>query len=126
MTKSDIHSLNMAIGLAKLLCLPHEMERHIVLSSVICPFVCLFVTLSCCSISFEPLVGFTNNSAQISSMMSGCAVHMFNQGHFKIMFIVQGHTLYPVRSTSFEPHVGFRNNSAQISSMKGDMCSADV
>ena len=33
------------------------------------------------SISFEPLVGlFTNNFAQMSSMMRRCAVPMFDQG----------------------------------------------
>jgi len=34
-------------------------------------------------ISFEPLVGFSNNFAQMSSMMRGCAVPMFDQGRFK-------------------------------------------
>jgi len=33
-----------------------------------------------CSVSFEPLVGFTNYSAQMPSMMSRCAVQMFDQG----------------------------------------------
>jgi len=33
-----------------------------------------------CSISFEPLVGFTNYSTQMQSMMSRCAVLMFDQG----------------------------------------------
>ena len=36
------------------------------------------------SISFEPLVGFTNNFAQMSSMMRQCAVPMFDQGRFKV------------------------------------------
>ena len=36
------------------------------------------------SISFEPLVGFTNNFAQMSIMMRRCAVLMFNQGRFKV------------------------------------------
>ena len=36
------------------------------------------------SISFEPLVGFTNNFAQMSSMMRRCAVPMFDQGRFKV------------------------------------------
>ena len=36
------------------------------------------------SISFEPLVEFTNNSAQMLSMMRRCAVPMFDQGHFKV------------------------------------------
>jgi len=43
-------------------------------------------------ISFEPLVGFTNISAQMSSMMSQCAVLMFDQGRVKV--IVQGLTWY--------------------------------
>ena len=44
------------------------------------------------SISFKPLQGFINNSAQMSSMMCRCAVNMFDQGRFKV--IVQGLTLY--------------------------------
>jgi len=36
------------------------------------------------SISFEPLVGFTNNFAQMSSMMRRCAVLMFDQGRLKV------------------------------------------
>jgi len=36
------------------------------------------------SISFERLVGFTNNFAQMSSMMRRCAVSMFDQGRVKI------------------------------------------
>ena len=36
------------------------------------------------SISFRPLVGFTNNFAQMSSMMRRCAVPMFDQGRFKV------------------------------------------
>jgi len=51
----------------------------------IAPFVCLSVRLSVCpshfrvrSKSFEPLVGFTNNFAQMSSMMRQCAVPMFD------------------------------------------------
>jgi len=36
------------------------------------------------SISFEPLVGFANNFAQMSSMMRRCAVPMFDQGRFKV------------------------------------------
>jgi len=54
------------------LCLPHEMGRHIVFSSV----VCLSVRPSrfhVSSISFKPLMGFTNNFAQMSSMMRRCA-----------------------------------------------------
>jgi len=36
------------------------------------------------SISFEPLSGFTNNFAQMSSMMRRCAVSMFDQGRVKV------------------------------------------
>ena len=36
------------------------------------------------SISFEPLVGFTNNFAQMSSMMRPCAVSLFDQGRVKV------------------------------------------
>jgi len=39
-------------------------------------------------ISFEPLVGFTNNFAQMSSMMRRCTVLMFNQGWFKVKVTV--------------------------------------
>jgi len=42
------------------------------------------------SISFEPLVEFTNNSAQMSSIISRRAVHMFDQGQLKVKVIVQG------------------------------------
>jgi len=72
------------------------------------------------SIYFEPLVGFTNNSAQRSSMISRCALRMFDQGRFKVKVVVQGLTLYDcsfVRSLSFEPEVGFTINSAQMSTM---------
>ena len=128
------------------LCLPHEMGRHIVFSSVVCLSVRLTVrpsvrpsvrhtfvsalyllnpwwdfqiTLHKCqvwwddvqclcltkvgsrsrslfkikhcmtvfrvrSISFEPMEGFTNNFAQMSSMMRRCAVLRFDQGRFKV------------------------------------------
>jgi len=36
------------------------------------------------SISFEPLVGFTNNFAQMSIMMRRCAVSMFDPGRVKV------------------------------------------
>jgi len=55
---------------------PHEMGIHIVFSSVVCPSVHQSVSPShfrVRSISFEPLVGFTNNFAQMSSMMRRCA-----------------------------------------------------
>jgi len=73
------------------LCLPHEMGRHIVFSSVVCLSVRPSVRPSIRpshfrvrSISFEPLVGFTNNFAQMSSMMRRCAVFMFDQGWVKV------------------------------------------
>jgi len=57
----------------------------------VCLFARLFVCPSVCpplfqvrSISFEPLVGFTNNFAQMSSMIRRCAVPMFDQGQFKV------------------------------------------
>ena len=59
------------------------------------------------SISFEPMEGFTNNFAQMSSMMRWCAVLMFDQGRFKVK----------VRSISFEPLVGFTNNFARRSAI---------
>ena len=37
-----------------------------------------------CSISFERLVGFTNNFAQMSAMLRRCALPMFDQGWFKV------------------------------------------
>jgi len=56
------------------------------------------------SISFEPLVGFTNNFAQMlsitnyfaqmSAMMGRCAVPMFDQGRFKVRVTVKDLTLY--------------------------------
>ena len=36
------------------------------------------------SISFAPLVGFSNNLAQMTSMMRQCAVPMFDQGRVKV------------------------------------------
>jgi len=36
------------------------------------------------SISFEPLVGFTNGFAQMSSIMRRCAVPRLDQGRFKV------------------------------------------
>jgi len=53
--------------------------------------VCIFVCPSrfrVCSISFEPLVGFTNNFAQMSSMMRQCAVPLFDQGRLKVKVTV--------------------------------------
>ena len=44
-------------------------------------------------ISFEPLVGFTTNCAQILNMIQG-AVHMFDQGQIKDKVIVYGFILY--------------------------------
>jgi len=49
----------------------------------VCPSVCLS-RFRVRSISFETLVGFTNNFAQMSSMMRQCAVPMFDQGRFKV------------------------------------------
>jgi len=72
------------------------------------------------SISFEPLVGFTNNFAQMSSMMRRCAVPMFDQvgsrsrSQSKIKHCM---TVFCVCSISFEPLVRFINNLAEMSSM---------
>ena len=66
---------------------PHKMGRHIVFISVVCPSVRSSVCLShfrVRSLSFVPLVGFTNNFAQMSSMMRRCAVPMFDQDRFKV------------------------------------------
>jgi len=46
------------------------------------------------SLLIKPLVGFTNNAAQMSSIMGLCAMCMFDQGQFKVMVIVQRLTLY--------------------------------
>jgi len=59
------------------------------------------------SISFESLVGFSNNMAQMSSMMRRYAVHMFGQGRFKDKVIVQGKTVFRVRSITLEGLVTF-------------------
>ena len=40
------------------------------------------------SISFEPLVGFTNYFAQMSAMIERFAVPMFDQGWFKVTVTV--------------------------------------
>jgi len=40
------------------------------------------------SISFEPLVGFTNYFAQMSAMMGRCAMPMFDQDRFKVKVTV--------------------------------------
>jgi len=70
------------------------------------------------SISFEPLVRFTNNFAQMSSMIRRCAVLMFDQGRVKVRIkIKHSMTVFHVGSKSFEPLVGFTNYSAQMSRM---------
>ena len=62
---------------------PYEMVRPIVFSSVVCLSVCPLVrpSVNCVrSISFEPLVGFTNNSAQMSSRIydeSMCSAYVW-------------------------------------------------
>jgi len=65
------------------------------------------------SISFEPLVGFRNNFAQMSSMMSNvqciCLTKVGSRSRSpsKIKHCM---TVFRVRSISFEPLVGFTNN----------------
>ena len=71
------------------------MGINIVLVSLsVRPSVRLSSRCSVRSIFFEPLVGFTNNSAQMSSMMSRCALRMFDKGRFKVKVKVQGKTLH--------------------------------
>ena len=41
------------------------------------------------SISFEPLVGFTNYFVQMSAMKGRCAVPMFDQGQFNPWWVLQ-------------------------------------
>jgi len=90
------------------------MGRHLVLASLsVRSSICLSVTLSFPVYIFEPLVGFTNNSAQMSIMANRRAVRMFDKGHSSMLNI---EWLY-FRSISFQPLVGFTNNSAQMSSM---------
>ena len=36
------------------------------------------------SLSFEPLVGFTNNFPEMLAMITRCTVPMFDQGRFKV------------------------------------------
>jgi len=91
-------------------CLPHEMGRHIVFSSV----VCLSVRLSVCpsrfgvrSIYFEPLVGFTNlhkchlwwDNVQCQCLTK---VGSRSRSQSKIKHCM---TLFRVRSILFEPLV---------------------
>jgi len=62
-----------------------------VFSFVVCLSISCFLSRFCVhSISFEPLEGFTNILEQLSSIMIWCAVHMFDQGQFKVKVIVQG------------------------------------
>jgi len=59
------------------LCLPHEMGRHIVLAPLsVCPSVCLS-HFRVCSISFEPLVGFTNYFARMSAIIRRYAMYVW-------------------------------------------------
>jgi len=70
---------------------PHVFNLLSVRSSV-CPYVRLSVCPSLLRfrcIVFEPLVGLTNYSAQMSGMKSRCAVGMFEQGRFKLNVKVQ-------------------------------------
>jgi len=72
------------------------------------------------SISFEPLVGFTNNFAQMSSMMRRCAGLCFTKVGSRSRSqckIKHSMTVFRVRSTSVEPLVGFTNYFAQMSAM---------
>jgi len=72
-------------------------------------------------ISFEFLVVFTKNFAQMSTMLRQCAVPMFDQGWLKVKVRIKKMkdcmTVFHVGSISFEPLVGFTDYSAQMSSM---------
>jgi len=50
----------------------------------VCLSICLSVRHAFVSVSFELLVGFTNNTAQIPSMMTRCTVQTFDQVRFKV------------------------------------------
>jgi len=88
-----------------------------------CPSVC--PSCFCVrSISFEPLVGFTNNFAQMSSMMRRCAVPTVcltkaGSRSRSLSKIKHCMTVFRVRSIFFEPLVGFTNYFAQMSAMMG-------
>ena len=93
------------------------------------------------SISFEPLVGFTNNFTQMSSMIKRCAVPMFEQGRVKVKIrpwwddvqclcltnfcstsrsqfkIKHCMTVFRVHFLSFKPLVGFTNNFHEMLAM---------
>jgi len=46
------------------------------------------------SLSFQPLVGFKNYFAQMSSMMRRCAVPMFDHDRFKVKVTIKDYILY--------------------------------
>ena len=56
-----------------------------------------------CSLSFEPLVGFTNNFPEMLAMLGRCAVPMFDQGWFKVK--VKKLTIFPML------HMGYSSPS---------------
>jgi len=60
------------------------MERHIVLGPLSVRLSVWPSHFRVHSISFEPLVGFTNNFAQMSSMMRRCAMPMFDKVRVKV------------------------------------------
>jgi len=64
------------------------------------------------SISFEPLVGFTNNLPEMLAMMRRCAVPMFDQGLFKVKVKVSDKTCLVYIFCTY-----LQNNSARMSSM---------
>jgi len=75
-----------------------------------------------CSISFEPLVVFTNNFARISAILQLDDMHCLcltkvswrSRSEFKIKHCM---TVFRVRSWSFEPLVGFTNNFPEMLAM---------
>ena len=78
---------SLSVSVLRQLCLPPMKWGYILFLAPLSvrPSVCPSVRHTfVCSISLEPLVGFTNNFAQMSSMMRRCAVPMFDQGRVKV------------------------------------------
>jgi len=55
---------------------------------------CCMTVFWVCSLSFEPLVGFTNNLPEMLAIITLCAVPMFDQGWFKVKVRIYDYTLY--------------------------------
>jgi len=90
---------------------PHEMGRHIVFSSVVCPSVCLSVTLSCLLYIFWTPGGIYKKTLHKcqewwDEVQCLCLnkVSWRSRSKFKIKHCM---TVFWVRFLSFEPLVGF-------------------